>query len=103
MTIEFKYEEELEGEAMQAKVSCQGDIAVLPFFPDENTHGIAWLLLQEGEGGEVGRPVPDEGPIDLNEAKGVIIGFENPESINVFLEALSAMQAKFKGCSKWSF
>lgn len=101
MTIEFKYEGGTKGEATQVKVSCQGDIAVLPFFPDNETYGIAWLLLQEGEEGEVGRLVPDEGPIDLEETKGVIIGFEDPESINVLLEALSAIQEKFGDGSRW--
>lgn len=112
MTIEFKIDEfelaepndegaDFECKGRQVTVSCDGKVAVLPFFPDENTHGIGWLLLQQRDEGELDAEVPDEGPIDLEEADGVLIGFENPRSIDVFLEALSALQEKFEGGSRW--
>lgn len=87
----------LEGEGLQTKVSCQGDIAVQPFYPDENTHGVAWLLLCQGPAGEPGRDINgevDEGPRMLQDQPGVLIGAEDPRSLDVIIEALAELRRK---------
>jgi hypothetical protein len=88
------------GEALQAKVSCEGDIAVQPFYPDENTHGIAWLLLCQGPAGEPGRDINgevDEGPRLLQEQPGVLIGAKDPKSLDVIINALDALRRRLRG------
>lgn len=76
----------------QAKVSCAGDIEVLSF-PPSGPDGAAWLTLAVGEPGEPGRPQEDLSPRDLNEHRGVVIGFKDPRSIDVFIEALQLIRA----------
>jgi len=103
MTIEHfviseEGEQELKakkGEKIQTKVSLQGDIAVLPFFPTEDTDGIAWLLLQDtGRFGEPGREFDKDlmGERMLAEEKGVIIGARNPESLTSIIDALCELR-----------
>jgi len=85
------------GDEVQVKVSCQGDIAVQPFYPDENTHGIAWLLLCQGPVGEPGRDINgevDEGDRMLQTQPGVLIGAEDPRSLDVIIEALTELRGK---------
>lgn len=81
---------------VQVKVSCQGDIAVQCFYP-EDCDGVAWLLLSQGPKGEVGRDINgevDEGPRLLSEQPGVFIGAIDPESLTVIIEALETLRDK---------
>jgi hypothetical protein len=85
MPIEFHDE--------QAVVSCKGDIATLPFSPlQEACDGIAWLLLQEREEGDVGRSVPDGDPLCLHEQPGVLIAANDPKSLDVIISALISLR-----------
>jgi len=84
---------------VQAKVSCQGDIAVQHFYP-EDCDGVAWLLLSEGPHGEVGRDINgevDEGPRLLQEQHGVFIGATDPKSLDVIIEALDKLRRRLRG------
>lgn len=86
-------------ETLQTKVSCQGDIAVQPFYP-ETSDGVAWLLLCQGPAGEPGRDINgevDEGPRLLAEQPGVLIGAEDPRSLDVIIEALAALKDRLEG------
>jgi len=87
------------GEALQTKVSCQGDIAVQPFYP-ETSDGVAWLLLCQGPVGEPGRDINgevDEGPRLLQQQPGVLIGAKDPKSLDVIIEALDALRRRLRG------
>ena len=82
------------GETLQTRVSCQGDIAVQPFYP-ETSDGVAWLLLCQGPAGEPGRDINgevDEGPRMLQDQPGVLIGAEDPRSLDVIIEALTELR-----------
>lgn len=84
----------LPPEGLQAKVSCMGDIAVMPFYPGD-CDGVAWLLLEEGPVGEPGRTINDEvdtGPRLLTEQPGVLIGAEDPRSLDAIINALSVLR-----------
>lgn len=84
---------------VQVKVSCQGDIAVQRFYP-EDCDGVAWLLLSQGPKGEVGRDINgevDEGPRLLGEQPGIFIGATDPESLTVIIEALETLRDKLAG------
>ena len=88
----------LEGEALQTKVSCQGDIAVQSFYP-EDCDGVAWLSLREGPAGEPGRDIRgevDEGPRLLGEQPGVLIGATDPRSLNVIIAAMMVLRDKLE-------
>lgn len=81
------------------KVSCQGDIAVQPFFP-EDCDGVAWLALSEGPPGEPGRDINgevDEGPRLLGEMEGVLIGATDPRSLDMIITALEALRGRLAG------
>lgn len=77
----------------QVKVSCMGDIEVLSF-PPGGPDGAAWLTLGEGERGEPGRTQDDLSPRDLSQHRGVVIGFKDPRSIDVFVEALRLIRGQ---------
>lgn len=76
-------------------VSCQGDIVVLPFFP-ENCDGVAWLLMHEGPQGEPGRDItPEDGLLDpryLQEQHGVLIGATDYRSLDTIIGVLTALR-----------
>jgi hypothetical protein len=74
------------------EVHCQGDIALYTFGPDENTHGVAWLLLQEGLVGEPGRPVPARDALDLRDQEGVLIAADDVRSLDSIIEALTDLR-----------
>jgi hypothetical protein len=85
MPIEFK--------EFQTVIHCRGDIAVLPFSPKtEACGGVAWLLLQERDKGKVGRPVPEEGVICLPGQPGVLVAADDPQSLDVIIEALERLR-----------
>lgn len=88
MPVEFK-----DG---QTVVHCTGDVLVLPFSPkQEPCKGTAWLLLQEREGGQIGRePKPGQAddPMCLNEQPGVLIAASNYRSLDVIIDALKSLR-----------
>lgn len=89
--------EEKEG---QTVVSLTGDILVLGFDPKQDVcNGIAWLLLQEREGGEIGRPV-EKNQIDekmcLSEQPGVLLGASNYRSLDIIIQTLSELRDSLK-------
>jgi len=89
----------LPGDDFQVKVSCQGDIAVQPFYP-EHCDGVAWLLLCQGPAGEPGRDIRgevDEGPRMLQTQPGVLIGATDPRSLNVIIASLMVLRDKLEG------
>ena len=80
--IEFKHK--------RVVVSCQGDIWVAPFScpeTDDSPHGTEWILLEQGEKGEIGRSNGTPQTRDLSTCQGVLIGFIDPRSCDVFIEA----------------
>lgn len=88
MPIEFK-----DG---QTVVHCTGDVLVLPFSPKQKVcKGIAWLLLQERGGGEIGRE-PTSKEVDdkmcLGEQPGVFIVADNWRSLDVIIDALASLR-----------
>ncbi len=89
--------ESLPGKKFQVKVSLQGDIAVLPFYP-EHCEGIAWLLMHQSEPGEVGREIPDElsGPRLLGEQPGIFIGAKDHKSLTVIIMALTELRNRLR-------
>lgn len=93
----------LPDEGLQAVVSCQGDIAVLTYGPDENTHGVAWLLLEEGPGGEPGRETMKEEcpekmePRMLQDIPGVLIGAKDPKSLDSLITSLTELRDRLRG------
>lgn len=103
MTIEFFKIEEgepaqqimpMSGQGLQAVVSCQGDIAVLTYGPNENSHGVAWLILEQGPNGEPGRETMKEEcpekmePRMLQDIEGVLIGAMDYRSLNALIASL---------------
>lgn len=76
----------------QAVVSCQGDVEVLTFPPGED--GVAWLVLGDGEPGEPGRYQEDLSPRDLSAHRGVLVGFTDVRSVDVFLDALRLIRGQ---------
>jgi hypothetical protein len=82
----------------QVVVSCQGDIAVQPFFP-EVCDGVAWMLLAQGPPGEPGRNINgevDEGPRLLGEQAGVLIGAKDYRSLDVLIKVLTALRDRLR-------
>ena len=75
----------------QAVVSCKGDVLVLSFGPVD---GVAWLLLQEREAGEVGREGPDLEPMCLREQPGVLLAADDPRSLDVVIDALVDLRVR---------
>ena len=75
----------------QAVVSCKGDVVVLQFGPSD---GVAWLLLQEREAGEVGRDGPDLEPMCLREQPGVLVAADDPRSLDVIIDALVDLRVR---------
>lgn len=88
----------IEIDGKKVKVSCMGDIAVQPFFP-EQCDGVAWLALSEGPPGEPGRNINgevDEGPRLLGEMEGVLIGATDHRSLSVLINALTALRDRLR-------
>ena len=82
----------------QTKVSCQGDIAVQPFYP-EDCDGVAWLALSEGPPGEPGRDIRgevDEGPRLLGDMEGVLIGATDYRSLDAIIRSLVALRDRLQ-------
>jgi hypothetical protein len=74
-----------------------GDIAVIPFCPADD--GVAWLLLEEGPVGEPGRTINDEvdmKPRLLAEQPGVLIGADDPRSLETIINALGVLRRLLK-------
>lgn len=85
MPIEFK--------ELQTVIHCRGDIAVLPFSPKTQAcGGVAWLLLQEREKGEIGRPCNENDTMCLPEQPGVLVAADDPKSLDVIIEALTSLR-----------
>lgn len=79
----------------QVVVHCTGDILVLPFSPkQEPCNGVAWLLLQEREGGEIGRDQPEgqDSFMCINGQPGVLIAADDYRSLDVIIDALSCLR-----------
>jgi hypothetical protein len=95
--------EPLPGDRLQTVVSCQGDIAVLTYGPDENTHGVAWLLLEEGPSGEPGRETMKEEcpekmePRMLQDVPGVLIGAKDSKSLDALITSLTELRDRLRG------
>lgn len=79
----------------QTVVHCTGDVLVLPFSPKQKPcKGVAWLLLQEREKGEIGRDQP-EGQDDfmcVSGQPGVLIAADNYRSLDVIIDALKSLR-----------
>lgn len=85
MPIEFK--------ELQTVIHCRGDIAVLPFSPKiQVCGGVAWLLLQEREAGEIGRSCNQKDTMCLPEQPGVLVAADDPASLDVIIEALTSLR-----------
>jgi hypothetical protein len=88
----------IEFDEGQTTISLKGDIAVMTFGPDENTHGVAWLVFEEGPPGEPGRDTIREEcpeklePRMLQDIKGVLIGAKDPRSLDVLIKSLSELR-----------
>jgi hypothetical protein len=95
--------EPLPSDRLQTVVSCQGDIAVLTYGPDENTHGVAWLVLEEGPIGEPGRETMKEEcpekmePRMLQDIPGVLIGAKDWKSLDALIKSLTELRDKLRG------
>lgn len=90
--------EPLPGDKVQVRVSCQGDLAVMPFFPTDDCD-TGWLVIHEaGEQGEPGGDLPDHlmGPRRLDQHEGVLIGARDARSLDVIIEALSAIRERLE-------
>jgi hypothetical protein len=72
-------------------VSCQGDILVKTFSDEEMNGpiGTEWILLGQGEQGEIGREDNSRKGklVNLNTCEGILIGIADPRSCKVFIEA----------------
>ncbi len=92
MPIEFNDE--------QVVVSCKGDIMVLGFDPrQEACDGVAWLLFQEGEEGEPGRPVPDGvigSEVWIHKQKGVLVAAADPRSLTAIIDGLTILREQLE-------
>lgn len=88
----------IEFDEKQTTISLRGDIAVMTFGPDTNTHGIAWLVMEEGPPGEPGRETMGEEcpekmePRMLQDIQGVLIGANDPRSLDVLIKSLSELR-----------
>lgn len=94
MTIRF--------DEWQTTISLLGDVSVLAYGPDENTHGVAWLVLEDGPSGEPGRALLDECPEKVEPRRfeditGVLIGAKDPRSLDVLIAILTELRDKLKG------
>lgn len=84
------------------KVSLCGDTAILTYSPSKDTHGIAWLVIEQGPMGEIGRDVTDEEcphmlePRMLNDINGILIGAENYKSFDVVIDMLMKLRDQLK-------
>lgn len=93
----------LPDEGLQTVVSCQGDTAVLTYGPDENTHGVAWLVLEEGPAGEPSRETMKEEcpekmePRMLQDISGVLIGAKDSKSLDAIIKSLTELRDKLRG------
>jgi len=88
----------LPGDRLQVRVSCQGDLAVMPFFPTDDCD-TGWLVIHEaGEEGEPGSNLPEHliGPRRLDEQEGILIGARDARSLDVIIAALEAIRARLE-------
>lgn len=73
-----------KGEHLQTKVSCQNDIEVFPFYP-EDCDGVAWMLLCEGSESEPGQDSP-----------GVLIGAKDPRSLDSIIRVATMLRDRLR-------
>jgi hypothetical protein len=86
--------------SLQTVVSLTGDVTVLAYSLTE-AHGVAWLVLEEGNPGEPGRDVDSEHPERMKprtpaEVPGVLIGTTDPRSLTVLIEALLELREQLE-------
>jgi len=92
----------IEFDERQTTISLRGDIAVMTYGPDLNTHGVAWLVLEEGPPGEPGRDTMKEEcpekmePRMLQDIPGVLIGAKDPRSLDVLIQSLSELRDRLR-------
>lgn len=87
----------------QTTISLRGDISVLTYGPDESTHGVAWLVLEEGPSGEPGRGTVAEEcpekmqPRKLRDIPGVLIGATDLRSLDAIIASLVELRDRLRG------
>lgn len=86
-------------EEKRTEVHCEGDVAVFGCALAED--GTAWVVLGEGEQGEVGRDVPDEVAVQMvKEGKSVVLfGAQDVASFDVLIEVFGAARDRLATAS----